>query len=61
MHGDKKHAEDQGHDPIEQDREKDVQVWARAHGVSADELSGALDKDRPKVPAKPDQADRTDD
>lgn len=30
---------------IEADRQDDVQIWARAFGVSSDELSGALDEE----------------
>jgi hypothetical protein len=43
-------SEDQGRDRTPPGRERDVQVWARAHGVSADELGGDLDEGRPESP-----------
>jgi hypothetical protein len=49
-----KHNDAEGRDTerTPPDREQDVQVWARAHGVSADELSGELDEGRPKTRAE---------
>jgi len=39
--------EDQGKDRELPERERDVSVWARAHGVSADELSGDTARAQP--------------
>lgn len=48
--GTKNDSGDQGRDRTPPEREQDVQVWARAHGVSADDLSGDVDEDRPESP-----------
>jgi hypothetical protein len=37
--------QDQGMDRLPPEREQDVQVWARAHGVSSDDLAGKLSDD----------------
>lgn len=38
---------EQGKDRTPPERERDVSVWARAHGVSADDLSGGTKEGQP--------------
>lgn len=55
---DKARADDDG-ERTEAERQGEVSVWARAFGVSSDEMSGAADHDRPEAEeAQAEQAEK---